>query len=113
MRMWVDSRRVGRRELVVGFPKSGAVELVGVTGLQRLPGDGLAPPRAGTFGLGQLVTAALDQRARTIILGLGGGASADGGAGMMQALGLRLLDRADQPIGRSAGPVARSAAAAI
>jgi glycerate 2-kinase len=68
------------------------VELADVVGLQRLPGGVPAPLQASTFGLGQRITAALDRGAATIIVGVGGSASADGGAGMMQALGLRLVD---------------------
>ena len=86
------------------------IELADVTGLQRLPGP-RAPLRASTFGLGQLVAAALDHRARTIIIGVGGSASTDGGAGMMQALGLRLLDRRGRPIGRGGGALLDLAAA--
>lgn len=96
------------------------IELAEVAGLRRLPfsnpagagrelhgsGDGawagreLAPLSASTYGLGQLVAAALDHGATTIVLGAGGSASTDGGAGMMQALGLRLTDRRGQSVRR-------------
>jgi glycerate kinase len=57
-------------------------------GLLRRP----APLTAGTYGVGELVVAALDAGARRIVLGIGGSATTDGGAGMLQALGVRLLD---------------------
>lgn len=89
---------------------SAVIELADVAGLRRM-GDTLAPLRASTFGLGQLVKAALDHGATTVILGLGGSAATDGGAGMMQALGLRLLDQAGQPIGRGGGALPSLASA--
>lgn len=55
----------------------------------RTEEDALA---ASTFGLGQLVRAALDAGARRLWLGLGGSATSDGGAGLLSALGVRLLD---------------------
>lgn len=61
-------------------------------GLHLLPAGRLAPLEAGTFGVGRLVAAALDAGARTIVLGAGGSASTDGGAGLLAALGARLVD---------------------
>ena len=63
------------------------VETAAACGLVRLPGGRLAPMTATSFGAGELVLAALDAGCRTIILGVGGSASTDGGAGMLQALG--------------------------
>jgi glycerate 2-kinase len=82
------------------------VELADVVGLQRMPGGVLAPLQASTFGLGQLIGSALDRGASTIILGVGGSASTDGGAGMMQALGVRLLDARGGEIGRGGAALA-------
>jgi glycerate 2-kinase len=89
--------------------RTAVIELADVAGLQRLPGGALAPLRASTFGVGQLITAAFDRGARKIIIGLGGSASTDGGAGMMQALGLRMLSRSGQPIGRGGAALAELA----
>jgi glycerate 2-kinase len=66
------------------------VELATAAGLGQL--DELAPMTATTFGVGQLLRAALDDGAERIVLGIGGSATNDGGAGMLQALGVRLLD---------------------
>ncbi|WP_346622749.1 glycerate kinase [Blastococcus montanus] len=63
--------------------------------LATAAGLGLAPPApltASTRGVGELVRAALDRGVRGIVLGIGGSATTDGGAGMLQALGVRLLD---------------------
>ena len=57
-----------------------------------LPGGRLEPLRSSTYGLGLVVADAIRRGATTIVLGLGGSASSDGGAGMAQALGARLLD---------------------
>ena len=68
------------------------VELASAVGLVTLPGGELDPLGASTFGLGTVVRHALDEGAREIIVGVGGSASTDGGAGMLQALGVRILD---------------------
>jgi glycerate kinase len=68
------------------------VELAAVVGLDLLPGGRLDPLHASTTGLGLVVGHALDAGVRELVLGLGGSASTDGGAGLVQALGARLLD---------------------
>ena len=74
------------------------IEMAEASGLRRLPGERPAPLAASTFGAGELVRAALDAGARHVVLGVGGSASTDGGAGMAQALGARLLDAAGEEI---------------
>ena len=68
------------------------VELAAVSGLELLPGGRLAPLTANTIGVGELIGRALADGCTRIVLGLGGSSSTDGGAGMVQALGARLLD---------------------
>ncbi|MFD6155221.1 glycerate kinase [Nocardia sp. NPDC060256] len=68
------------------------IELATVVGLEKLPGGQPDPLGASTFGLGVVIAHALDHGATAIVLGLGGSASTDGGAGMAQALGARILD---------------------
>lgn len=67
------------------------VEAAQACGLSRLPPDKHNPRWTTSYGVGQLVTAAVDAGARELIVGLGGSASVDGGAGMATALGHRLL----------------------
>ncbi|GAB4589772.1 glycerate kinase [Nocardia sp. IFM 10818] len=67
------------------------IELAAVCGLAKLPGGIPDPLYASTYGLGVVMAHALDRGAREIVLGLGGSASTDGGAGLLQALGLRIL----------------------
>lgn len=80
------------------------VELAQASGLARLPGarPGTAgrrdPMRADTFGTGRVIGAALDAGARRIVLGLGGSASTDGGAGLLAALGVEFFDPAGRPL---------------
>ena len=83
------------------------VELACVCGLARLPGGRPAPLTASSFGAGEVLRAALEAGARRIVLGVGGSASTDGGAGLLQALGARVLDTR----GELAGPVRRRACA--
>ena len=68
------------------------VEMAQASGLDRLPGGTPAPLTATTRGTGQLVRSALDFGAREVVLAVGGSASTDGGAGILVALGARLLD---------------------
>jgi len=76
------------------------IELAGVAGLRWLPESGPAPLRASTYGVGQVIAAALDAGARTIVVGIGGSATTDGGAGMAQALGVRLTDERGDNLAR-------------
>ena len=82
------------------------VEMAAVSGLRLLPPDRLAPLTATSYGTGEVVRAALDQGARNVVLGIGGSASTDGGAGMLEALGVRLFDAADNPLPRGGGALA-------
>lgn len=66
------------------------LELAAAAGIGLL--EQPAPMTATTYGVGELVRVALDAGARRIVLGIGGSATTDGGAGMLQALGVRLLD---------------------
>ena len=74
------------------------IEMATASGLGLVPESRRDGLRASSYGTGELVRAALDAGARTIVLGVGGSASTDGGAGMLEALGLRLLDAKGQPI---------------
>jgi glycerate kinase len=75
------------------------VELAAAVGLVALPPGDLDPLGASTFGLGTVIGHALDRGAREIVIGVGGSASTDGGAGMLQALGVRILDAEGNEVG--------------
>jgi glycerate kinase len=79
------------------------VELATVCGLERLPGGRLEPLVSSSYGVGEVMRAALAAGARELVLALGGSASTDGGAGMLQALGARVLGPQGEPLGRGGG----------
>jgi glycerate 2-kinase len=72
--------------------ETAVIESAQACGLSRLPGGELAPLTATSRGAGELIVAAIRMRAKRIVLGLGGVACTDGGAGLVTALGGRLLD---------------------
>lgn len=87
------------------------VEMAEASGLQRLPAGVFAPLTASTYGSGQLLRAALDAGARTIVFGVGGSATTDGGAGMLAALGARLRTASGEPVPPGGGGLAQLASA--
>ncbi|MET9450618.1 glycerate kinase [Streptomyces cinerochromogenes] len=82
------------------------VEMAEASGLQRLPAGVFAPLTASTYGSGELLRAALDAGARTIVFGVGGSATTDGGAGMLSALGARFLTEEEDPVSPGGGGLA-------
>jgi glycerate kinase len=90
-------------DAAIGLIDDGAitavVEMARASGLALLAERRRDPKRTTTFGTGELIRAALDAGARRILVCLGGSATNDGGAGMAQALGARLLDAAGHPLG--------------
>ncbi|AVQ33800.1 glycerate kinase [Staphylococcus muscae] len=76
------------------------IEMAAASGLDLLAPETLNPLMATTFGTGEMIKDALDQGATKIILGIGGSATNDGGAGLLQALGVALLDAKGKPIER-------------
>jgi glycerate kinase len=77
---------------IAGDGRTAVVEMAAASGLALLPPVRRDPLAATSYGVGELLLAALDAGARKLIVGVGGSASNDGGAGMAQALGVRLLD---------------------
>ena len=82
-----------------GDGKTAIIEMAAASGLHLVPIDKRNPCQTTSFGTGELIKQALDLGVQHIILGIGGSATNDGGAGMLQALGLRLLDKNGQSIG--------------
>ncbi|MEV5541626.1 glycerate kinase [Saccharopolyspora shandongensis] len=83
------------------------VELASASGLALLDPEELAPLAASSEGTGEAILMALDAGARTVVLGVGGSACTDGGAGMLTVLGARVLDAADNPLPPGGGPLVR------
>jgi len=85
---------------VLGDDVTGVVEMAQAAGLTLVPPAERTPLLTTTYGVGELILAALDQGCTRLIVGLGGSATNDGGAGMAQALGARLLKADGSEIGR-------------
>ncbi len=85
------------------------IEMAEICGMVRLPGGTLAPTTATSRGVGEVIAKALDAGCRQILIGIGGSASTDAGAGMLQALGARVVDAEGHEVGLGGGPLARVA----
>ena len=88
---------------ILGGMKTAVIEMAEASGLTLVPENKRNPLITTTYGTGQLIKAALDQGCKKMIIGIGGSATNDGGAGMVQALGVRLLDREGKEIGFGGG----------
>ena len=84
--------RVTARWGILSDKVTAAIEMAAASGLPLVPPEKRNPLVTTTYGTGELVLAALDNGCRKLIIGIGGSATNDGGAGMAQALGARLLD---------------------
>ncbi|MGL3999631.1 glycerate kinase [Pantoea eucalypti] len=94
-----------------GDESTAYIEMAAASGLEQVPAAQRDPLITTSFGTGELIRHALDKGVGHIIIGIGGSATNDGGAGMMQALGVRLLDAQGGEIGHGGG--ALSALASI
>lgn len=85
-------KRVSARMLVDGEHESAVIEMAEAAGIGYSPCTESSALAASTYGVGELMLRAVRAGAKTIYIGLGGSATNDGGAGMLQALGARLVD---------------------
>src|SRR5262249_54916585 len=95
---------------LLGDGRTAAIEMAAASGLVLVPADRRNPLATTTRGTGGLILAAIAAGARRVIVGIGGSATNDAGAGLGQAVGLRLLDaegRELEPGGGSLGRLAR------
>ena len=88
---------------VLGDGKTAVIEMASASGLNLVPETKLDAMSASTRGTGELILAALEEDFRQIIVGLGDSATTDGGSGMAQSLGIKLLDETGQPISAGGG----------
>ncbi|MDD2404700.1 MAG: glycerate kinase [Victivallaceae bacterium] len=98
---------------LTAVPHSCAVfEMAAASGIELLKPEELNPLRATSFGTGQVIRRLLDAKVEEILLGIGGSATVDGGAGMMQALGMKFFDASGHllPDGLGGGDLNRIAA---
>ncbi len=87
--------------------ETGIIEMASASGLALLMPGEQDPMRASTHGVGELIRDALGKGIRKLIIGLGGSATVDGGAGMAQALGVGLLNRKGRPLPRGGGSLSQ------
>jgi glycerate 2-kinase len=92
---------------IIDNGRTAVVELASASGFALVSPARRDPRRTSTFGFGQLLVAAGRSGAETIIAGIGGSATNDGGAGMAQAMGYRLLDAAGRELGRGGAELLR------
>lgn len=83
-----------------GDQSTGIIEMAEAAGLTLAPPGKRDPKIATTYGVGELIRAALDAGVTSLIIGIGGSATNDGGAGMAEALGVRFMNESGQPLGR-------------
>ncbi len=92
---------------VMGDGKTAVIEMALASGLALIPQRRRNPRITTTAGTGEILKEALDRGYTRIIVGLGGSATNDGGAGMASALGARFLDAEGRPLSPGGGPLAR------
>src|SRR5262245_23267405 len=100
-------RRVRAEWALSGDGSTAVIEVARACGLSSLSADERNPMIATSYGAGLLVRAALDLGCRRVVVGLGGSATVDGGAGLVEALGARLLSAQGTPIERGGAALAR------
>ncbi|MBW8333216.1 MAG: glycerate kinase [Prolixibacteraceae bacterium] len=88
---------------ILGDGKTAVIEMAAASGIELLAPEERNPLITTTFGTGLLIKAALDAGFSQIIIGIGGSATNDGGAGMAQALGIKFQDKNGNPIGLGGG----------
>jgi glycerate 2-kinase len=96
----LSGQRAHARWGIVRSSGTAVIEMAEASGLSLVPTGCGDPGRATTAGVGQLIGAALDAGARSLLIGIGGSATNDGGAGMAETLGAVFLDAAGAPLPR-------------
>lgn len=92
---------------VLGDGETAVIEMAAASGIEKLTTEERNPMLTSTFGTGILISRVLEAGFRKIILGIGGSATNDGGAGMAQALGFGLLDSRGKSIGPGGGALSK------
>ena len=88
---------------ILGDGKTAIIEMAAASGIELIAPEERNPMITSTYGTGLIIKAAMESGFTEIILGIGGSATNDGGAGMAQALGFGLLDKSNNPIGLGGG----------
>jgi glycerate kinase len=100
-------RRINAQYAMLAGGRRAYVEMAAASGMELLQPEELDPLRATSYGTGQLILAAMEAGAEEITVGIGGSATVDGGAGMLQALGCQFLDADGQELPPGGAALAR------
>ncbi|EGT5708169.1 glycerate kinase [Cronobacter sakazakii] len=92
---------------LLGDGETAVLEMAAASGLHLVPTAQRDPRITTSYGTGELILAALERGVKAIIIGIGGSATNDGGAGMMQALGARFLDGEGRELAPGGAALAR------
>ncbi|MFF2446458.1 glycerate kinase [Neobacillus sp. NPDC058068] len=88
---------------LVDAGSTAVIEMASASGLELIKPEDRNPLRTTTYGTGQLIKHALDKGVSRILIGIGGSATNDGGAGMLQALGVSFKDRSGEELAFGGG----------
>ncbi len=94
-------RTVASKYAVAG--KTAVIEMADASGIKLLKQEELNPMEASSFGTGELIAGAIKNECTELLVGVGGSATVDGGAGMMQALGFNFYDKEGNPVRGNGG----------
>jgi glycerate kinase len=100
-------RRIWAGYGILGDGKTAIIEMAAASGLALVPQKRRNPLLTTTYGTGEIIANALNRGCRRIIIGIGGSATVDGGCGMAQALGAKLLDGKGKEIGFGGGEIGK------
>ncbi|WP_160689716.1 glycerate kinase [Clostridium sp. C2-6-12] len=92
---------------ILGDGEIGILEMASASGIQLVPSEKRNPLITTTYGTGQLIKACLDHGVKKLLIGIGGSATNDGGAGVIQALGGKLLDKQGNELGFGGGELGK------
>lgn len=95
----LGERKVSATYGVLGDGKRAIIEMAEASGIQLVKRELRNPLITTTYGTGELILDAVESGIKHIIIGIGGSATNDGGAGMLQALGVNLLDKEGKELG--------------
>lgn len=94
---------------ILGDGETGILEMASASGIHLVPKEKRNPLITTTYGTGQLIKACLDHGVKRLLIGIGGSATNDGGIGVIQALGGKLLDKAGKEMGYGGGELSKLA----
>ncbi len=98
-----DCNKVKATYGILGDGKTAVIEMASASGIHLIKKDKRNPLYTTTYGTGELIKSALDREVKNILIGIGGSATNDGGAGMLEALGAKFYDKSSQELAFGGG----------